>query len=73
MPRGTRSQQPDLVAPYTPSATRTSRPPKKARQPTQRALDAAKQLEVRSMNNLADEKYSNGRADQAEYRYNNAS
>lgn len=48
MPGGTRSQRPDLVSPFTPSANRTTnRPPKKARIPTKKAVDAAKQLEDR--------------------------
>ncbi len=47
MPRGTRSQQPEFVLPYTPSANRGSRPPKKVRQQTQKAADTAKQLEER--------------------------
>lgn len=47
MPRGTRSQQPELVPPFTPSANRTTRPPKKPRQPTQKAKDTAQQLKDR--------------------------
>lgn len=40
-------QQPELVPPHTPSANRVSRPPKKARQQTKKAEDAARQLEER--------------------------
>ncbi len=49
MVRGTRSQQPVLVAPFTPSAERVSKPPKKPRRPTVRAQETAQLLKERQI------------------------